>query len=67
MDPDKVKAILEWPALTNVSDVLNFLGLVNFYHSYTDHLAETATPLSDLLKDDNPFVWGPEQTKRLKN
>lgn len=66
MDPDKVKAILEWPDLTSVSDVLSFLGLVNFYHKYLGHLAEIAAPLSDLLKDENPFVWGPEQVQAFQ-
>ena len=32
MDPGKVKAILDWPDLTSVADVLSFLGLVNYYH-----------------------------------
>ena len=66
MDPDKVKAILEWPELTNEADVLSFLGLVNFYHKYLEHLADVATPISDLLKDENPFVWGPEQSDAFK-
>jgi len=61
MDPEKVKAILEWPDLTSVPNVLSFLGLVNFYHRYLGHLAEIATPFSDLLKDENPFIWGPDQ------
>jgi len=66
MDPEKVKAILEWPDLTSVSDVLSFLGLVNYYHKYLERLADIATPLSDLLKDDNPFVWGPEQAEAFR-
>ena len=61
MDPEKVKAILEWPDLKNATQVLSFLGLVNFYHKYHKHLADLAIPLSDLLKDGTPFVWGSEQ------
>ncbi|GJJ75507.1 hypothetical protein EMPS_07865 [Entomortierella parvispora] len=41
-------------------------GLFNFYRKYLDHLATMATPLSDLLKDENPFVWGPEQRKAFQ-
>jgi hypothetical protein len=67
MDPEKVKAILEWPDLTDVPAVLSFLGLVNFYHKHLDHLADIATPLSDLLKDENPFVWGPEQKQAFQD
>ena len=60
MDPEKIKAILEWPDLTSKIDVLSFLGLVNFYYKYLEHLADIAIPLSDLLKDENPFIWGPK-------
>ena len=31
MDQEKVKAILNWPAPSNVKGVRSFLGLVNFY------------------------------------
>ena len=61
MDPEKIKAILEWPDLTSAHDVLSFLGVVNFYHKHLEHLADIAIPLSELLKQENPFVWGPEQ------
>ena len=69
MDPDKVKVILDWPDLTSAEEVLSFLGLVNFYHRYLDHLADFACPMSDLLKSRNPFVWGSAQKaafRRLK-
>ena len=66
MDPEKIKVILEWPDLTSDSDVLSFLGLVNFYHKHLEHLAEIATPLSDLLKNKNPFVWGPDQVQAFQ-
>lgn len=66
MDPEKVKAILEWPDLTSSDDVLTFLGVVNFYHKFVKHLADIAIPLSDLLKNENPFVWGPEQIEAFR-
>lgn len=67
MDPDKIKAIIEWPDLTCVPDVLSFLGLVNYYHKYVEHLADIAIPLSDLLKSENPFVWGPDQITAFRD
>ena len=45
----------------NVTDVLSFLGMANFYHKHLAQLTEMATPLSDLLKEENPFIWGPKQ------
>lgn len=34
MDPDKIKAVSEWPPSTNVKEVRAFLGFVNFYRRY---------------------------------
>jgi hypothetical protein len=31
VDPTKVEAIMEWPALTNVQEVHRFMGLVGYY------------------------------------
>lgn len=31
MDEDKVQAILDWPSLKNITDVLSFHGLASFY------------------------------------
>jgi hypothetical protein len=66
MDPEKIRAILEWPNLKSKTDVLSFLGLVNFYHKHLKHLTEITTPLSNLLKDQNPFIWGPDQVQAFQ-
>jgi hypothetical protein len=31
VDPMKVEAIIEWPALTNVPEVCSFMGLAGYY------------------------------------
>ena len=52
-DPEKIKAIVNWPRPLIVTDVCSFLGFTNhcrrFIHKYT-HLAR---PLSLLISDDN--------------
>jgi len=66
MDPEKIKVILEWPNLMNVTDVLSFLGMVNFYHKHLAQLTKMAILLSILLKEENPFIWGPKQVHAFK-
>jgi hypothetical protein len=61
VDPKKVKAVQDWPNLECVNDVQSFLGLVNYYRKFIPDFAQTAVPLTKLLKKDQPFVWEHEQ------
>ena len=61
MDPDKVKAVREWPAPTNVKEVRAFLGFVNFYRRYVKNFGGIGIPLTDLTKKDHPFIWGTKE------
>ena len=65
----KVRAILDWPTPTNVTDVRSFLGLCSFYRRFIRWFSELAAPMTDLTKKDRAFVWGDEEEKafnRLK-
>ena len=60
MDPSKVKAVLDWPDLTNATDVLRFKGLVGFYKRFIKDFSKIAAPLS-ALTGNVPWKWGPEE------
>jgi chemotaxis signal transduction protein len=36
VDPAKVEAIMEWPALTNVPKVRRFMGLAGYYRWFIE-------------------------------
>ena len=60
MDPDKVKAIKEWPELGpkgNVIQIRTFLGYTNFYRSMIEGYGRITKPLIDLTKKDEKFWW----------
>jgi len=57
MEEDKVRAIKEWPAPTNVSGVRSFLGLAGYYRKFVKHFSHIASPLSELLQKDRKFEW----------
>ncbi|CAI5701582.1 unnamed protein product [Peronospora effusa] len=60
-DPEKVKAVKEWPVPRHVKDLRQFLGLANYLHKYSKNYAEQTKPLSDLLKKDTEWTWSKEQ------
>jgi len=61
----KVKAIREWPQPTNVQEVRQFYGLVNYYRRFIRYFSIIAAPLSSLFRSEGsdkrkrrPIVWG---------
>ena len=54
---EKIKAIKETEAPTNVSELRSFLGLVTFYSKFVPNLATIAAPLYQLTRKNAPFDW----------
>ena len=63
MDPEKVKAIKEWPRPRTIKDIQKFLGFVNFNRTFIEKYSHQAEPLTRLTRKDTPFVWTPLQEK----
>src|SRR3989440_492878 len=57
MDPEKVKAVKDWPRPTNVKEVQAF---ANFYRRFIKGYSLTAGPLFELTKKDMVFNWTAE-------
>lgn len=61
MDPQKVQAILNWPAPTSIKDLQCFLGFANFYSRFIPDFRCCALPLTSLLKGKpKTLKWSPE-------
>ena len=67
MDPEKTRAIQDFPAPVNRTDLRSFMGLVNQFSEFTPSLASSAEPLRGLLKEKAEFLWLPEHTDAMKN
>jgi hypothetical protein len=57
--PDKVKAVTEWPPCKSAKEVKSFLGLSGYYRKFIKDYADIARPLTDLLKQSKEFFWSP--------
>jgi hypothetical protein len=57
MDPEKVKAVIEWEVPRSTKGVRSFLGFANFNRRFIRNFSEIAAPLTDLTKRDKPFQW----------
>ena len=52
-DPKKLKAFMNWPRPTTVTDVHSFLGFTNHYRRFICKYAHIARPLNVLISGDN--------------
>lgn len=59
MDPERVKAIEEWPPPESIRDIQVFLGFANFYRRFIDGYSRITAPITALLKGGatTPFQW----------
>lgn len=57
IDPEKVKAILEWPTPQNLKDVQSFLGLANYNRDSIEGYSKHSEPLTRLTRGNVPFKW----------
>jgi hypothetical protein len=57
VDLEKVKAIMEWPALTNFLEVQSFMGLAGYYRWFIEGFSKIANPIMELQKKNKKFFW----------
>lgn len=60
-DSSKVDAITKLPAPTNVAELRQMLGLINYVGKFLPGLSTTLHPLTSLLRKDSTWVWGEPQ------
>ena len=70
-----IKAVMEWPQPSTVTEVSSFLGLVSYYRRFIPNFSKVAKPLNKLLqnvqgtpsqKKNFKVYWGPEQQEAIK-
>ena len=54
-DPEKVRAVSEWPVPTTRKQLQRFLGFANFYRRFIRDYSRVAAPLTQLTSTKVPF------------
>jgi len=52
VNPEKIKAVAEWPQPQTQTDIRQFLGLCNFYRKFIKGHSQIAKPLTDLTRKE---------------
>ena len=64
--PRKLKAVVDAPQPTKLSELKTFLGLLNYYTKFLPNLATSLAPLYKLLQKNQKWQWGTEQENAYK-
>jgi hypothetical protein len=65
-DPDKVQAIAGMPPPSNLKHAHTFLQTCSWFRRFIPNFANISKPLSDLLKKNAVWEWGPAQQEAFE-
>jgi RNase H-like domain found in reverse transcriptase/Reverse transcriptase (RNA-dependent DNA polymerase)/Retroviral aspartyl protease len=60
-DPEKVRAIHDYPVPQNKKHIQQWMGMLGFFRVFIKDLQLTARPITSLLRKDTRWKWGPPQ------
>jgi len=65
-DPEKTKAIKDFPTPTNKKELRRFFGMVNYLGKFSPQIASTSESLRQLLGKRCDWLWGSDQIAQFK-
>ena len=60
VDPDKTRAVREFPIPLDIRSLRGFLGLTSYYRRFVESYSRLAKPLYHLTQKGVPYRWTPE-------
>ena len=55
-DPEKVRAVVDWPAPSNLTEARGFVALASYYRRFVSSFADIARPIHLLTRKNHQFV-----------
>ncbi len=65
-DPDRVQALLDLEPPNDLSELRMILGMFQYLGKFAYNLSSVMKPMTDLLKSDVVWSWGPNQEASFK-
>lgn len=65
-DPQKVAAVVKWPAPTSVKELRGFPRLAGYYRKFVHNFGVTAKLLTELLRKNTVFIWTTEHDQSFQ-
>jgi hypothetical protein len=65
VDPNKIKAMMDWSIPKTLKNLRGFLRLTSYYHKFVMNYGRITTPLMVLTKKD-AFSWTPKATQSFQ-
>jgi hypothetical protein len=66
VDPNNIKAMMDWPIPKTLKNIRGFLGLIGYFHKFVHNYGIIATPLTTLTNMD-AFSWTQRKLNLLNN
>ncbi|GBO32286.1 Retrovirus-related Pol polyprotein from transposon 297 [Araneus ventricosus] len=66
-DPEKTRAVVDWPPPETVHDLRSFLGLCTYYRRFVRNFSAIARPLHKLTEARSNFNWTEECEKSFNS
>jgi hypothetical protein len=60
VDPDKIKAIMDWPTPKDVSGIRSFMVLTGYYRRFIKGFSKIGFPITYIQKKGVKFIWKSE-------